>query len=334
MPIFCDSGFIILSGLAKSFSTKAKVALPLVAFVLATSLYSVHCLIPTHPGALAASGIIGANIGYLVLLGTLAAIPGALAAFWWIRWRTGKEQTVEVVEEENTTSPVQPDDAALPPVFLSFLPIILPILLIAIGSLLSVINLTETNLLVDVLMFLGQPVIALLTGVLASLLLIDKRTISTLNELFESAIQKAGPILIVTAAGGMFGLVIKETGVGTYLGELLLETGMGLTVPFLIAFLLKTAQGSSTVAIITAASFVAPMLPALGLESETGKLLAMLAMGAGSMVFSHANDSYFWVVSRFSGINMTTTLKVFSTATAVMGVVVFMCVWIASLLIM
>ncbi|NLK47417.1 MAG: GntP family permease, partial [Bacteroidales bacterium] len=123
-------------------------------------------------------------------------------------------------------------------------------------------------------------------------------------------------------------------GVGAYLGALLLETGMGLTVPFLIAFLLKTAQGSSTVAIITAASFVAPMLPALGLESEAGKLLAMLAMGAGSMVFSHANDSYFWVVSRFSGINMTTTLKVFSTATAVMGVVVFMCVWIASLLIM
>jgi len=333
MPIFCDSGFIILSGLAKSFSTKAKVALPLVAFVLATSLYSVHCLIPTHPGALAASGIIGANIGYLVLLGTLAAIPGALAAFWWIRWRTGKETTVEVVEEENTANPVQLDDA-LPPVFLSFLPIILPILLIAIGSLLSVINLTETNLLVDVLIFLGQPVIALLAGVLASLLLIDIRTINTLNELFENAIQKAGPILIVTAAGGMFGLVIKETGVGAYLGALLLETGMGLTVPFLIAFLLKTAQGSSTVAIITAASFVAPMLPALGLESEAGKLLAMLAMGAGSMVFSHANDSYFWVVSRFSGINMTTTLKVFSTATAVMGVVVFMCVWIASLLIM
>lgn len=333
MPIFCDSGFIILSGLAKSFSTKAKVALPLVAFVLATSLYSVHCLIPTHPGALAASGIIGANIGYLVLLGTLAAIPGALAAFWWIKWRTSKETTVEVVEAENTTSPVQLD-GALPPVFLSFLPIILPILLIAIGSLFSVINLTETNLLVDVLIFLGQPVIALLTGVLASLLLIDIRTINTLNELFENAIQKAGPILIVTAAGGMFGLVIKETGVGAYLGELLLETGMGLTVPFLIAFLLKTAQGSSTVAIITAASFVAPMLPALGLESETGKLFAMLAMGAGSMVFSHANDSYFWVVSRFSGINMTTTLKIFSTATAVMGVVIFMCVWIASLLIM
>ena len=333
MPIFCDSGFIILSGLAKSFSTKAKVALPLVAFVLATSLYSVHCLIPTHPGALAASGIIGANIGYLVLLGTLAAIPGALAAFWWIRWRTGKETTVEVVEEENTANPVQLDDA-LPPVFLSFLPIILPILLIAIGSLLSVINLTETNLLVDVLIFLGQPVIALLAGVLASLLLIDIRTINTLNELFENAIQKAGPILIVTAAGGMFGLVIKETGVGAYLGALLLETGMGLTVPFLIAFLLKTAQGSSTVSIITAASFVAPMLPALGLESEAGKLLAMLAMGAGSMMVSHANDSYFWVVSKFSGINMTTTLKVFSIATVIMGVVVFMCVWIASFLIL
>lgn len=328
MPIFCDSGFIIMSGLARSFSTKAKVALPFVAFVLATSLYSVHCLIPTHPGALAAAGIMEAHLGNLILLGTLAAIPGALAAFWWIKWKT-KGKTEVLHEDVSNDKDIQ-KLVDLPPVSLSFLPVVVPILLIAVGSLLTVFRAPETNVLVHALVFLGQPVIALLAGVLLSLLLIRKPKISLLNNLIEGAIQKAGPILVVTAAGGMFGLVIKETGIGAYAGSLLLETGLGLAVPFLIAFLLKTAQGSSTVAIITAASFVTPMLPSLGLDSETGKLLTMLAMGAGSMMVSHANDSYFWVVSRFSGISMNTTLKVYSSATAIMGITVFVCVWIAS----
>lgn len=328
MPIFCDSGFIIMSGLARSFSTKAKVALPFVAFVLATSLYSVHCLIPTHPGALAAAGIMEAHLGNLILLGTLAAIPGALAAFWWIKWKT-KGKTEALHEDVSNDKDIQ-KLVDLPPVSLSFLPVVVPILLIAVGSLLTVFRAPETNVLVHALVFLGQPVIALLAGVLLSLLLIRKPKISLLNNLIEGAIQKAGPILVVTAAGGMFGLVIKETGIGAYAGSLLLETGLGLAVPFLIAFLLKTAQGSSTVAIITAASFVTPMLPSLGLDSETGKLLTMLAMGAGSMMVSHANDSYFWVVSRFSGISMNTTLKVYSSATAIMGITVFVCVWIAS----
>lgn len=328
MPIFCDSGFIIMSGLARSFSTKAKVALPFVAFVLATSLYSVHCLIPTHPGALAAAGIMEAHLGNLILLGTLAAIPGALAAFWWIKWKT-KGKTEELHENVSNDNNIQ-KLVDLPPVSLSFLPVVVPILLIAVGSLLTVFRAPETNVLVHALVFLGQPIIALLAGVLLSLLLIRKPKISLLNNLIEGAIQKAGPILVVTAAGGMFGLVIKETGIGAYAGSLLLETGLGLAVPFLIAFLLKTAQGSSTVAIITAASFVTPMLPSLGLDSETGKLLTMLAMGAGSMMVSHANDSYFWVVSRFSGISMNTTLKVYSSATAIMGITVFACVWIAS----
>jgi GntP family gluconate:H+ symporter len=121
---------------------------------------------------------------------------------------------------------------------------------------------------------------------------------------------------------------------GTYAGEFLLQTGLGLAVPFLIASILKTAQGSSTVAIITAAAFIAPMLPALNLDSESGKLLAMIAMGAGSMMVSHANDSYFWVVSRFSGISSNTTLKVYSSATIVMGGVTFLCAWLSSFFIL
>jgi GntP family gluconate:H+ symporter len=118
------------------------------------------------------------------------------------------------------------------------------------------------------------------------------------------------------------------------MGTLLAGTSIGLVVPFLIAAVMKTAQGSSTVAIITTASFIAPMISMLGLDSEWGKLLAMLSMGAGSMIVSHANDSYFWVVSNFSGIEPDTALKVYSSSTIVMGIVVFALVWITSLFVL
>lgn len=327
LPIFCDSGYIILSGLAKSFSSKAKIALPFIAFVLATALYAVHNLTPTHPGALAAAGIMDAHIGMLILLGSLFAIPAALAAFFWIKWQTGRQP---YCGSESVAAGEVTDEGELPPVALSLLPITIPLLLIAAGSLLEVLQLGEHNLPAMILAFLGQPIVALLMGVLLSLLLLKRKQVSEINQLLESAIEKAGPILIVTGAGGMFGLVIRETGVGAYAGTFLLQTGLGLAIPFLIAAVLKTAQGSSTVAIITASSLVLPMLPALGLESDTGRLLTMLAMGAGSMMVSHANDSYFWVVSRFSGIDSNTTLKVYSSATVVMGLVTFLAVWLLS----
>lgn len=327
LPIFCDSGFIILSGLAKSFSSKTKTAMPFIAVVLATSLYSVHNLIPTHPGSLAASGMLNVNIGYLIVLGIIFAIPGALAGYFWTRWKTRKCVFGDESEESFTEDSVEKE---LPGVFKSLIPVAVPIILIAINSLLSVFGLTGEFFLIQILLFLGQPIIALFVGVLLSLLLLKSINIESINTLLERAVRKAGPILVVTAAGGMFGLVIKDTGIGTYAGEFLVQTGMGIAVPFLITAVLKTAQGSSTVAIITAAAFVTPILPVLGLDTEMGKLLTMLSMSAGSMMISHANDSYFWVVTRFSGISPDTTLKVFSTATVIMGVTVFGCVLITS----
>jgi GntP family gluconate:H+ symporter len=279
---------------------------------------------------LAASGILEANIGMLILLGTLFAIPAALSAFFWVKWQTRKTPFIETASLQHESR----NEEQLPSVQLSLLPIVTPLILIAIGSLLTVLKVPDTHVVLKGLAFIGQPIIALMIGVLLSLLLLKERAMQTVNSVLESAIEKAGPILIVTGAGGMFGLVIKETGVGAYAGEFLLQTGLGLAVPFLIASILKTAQGSSTVAIITAASFVVPMLPALGLDSETGKLLAMISMGAGSMMVSHANDSYFWVVSRFSGISSNTTLKVYSSATIVMGIVTFLSVWVTSLFIL
>jgi GntP family gluconate:H+ symporter len=331
LPIFCNSGFIILSGLSKSLSSKSKIAMPFIATVLACSLYSVHCLIPPHPGVLAAAGVIKVNIGYLIIIGTMFAIPGTLAAYFWSKWIT-KGKNYAPAREIEIDSKLTNDN--LPSAFFSFLPIIVPLLLIALKSLLNMLDKDGNSILSRILFLPGEPLIALAIGVVLALLLIRNKSVASMNSIFTEAIVKAGPILIVTAAGGMFGMVIKATGTGEVVGNLLAGTSIGILVPFLIAVAMKTAQGSSTVAIITTASFVAPMLSVLGLDSEWGRILAMLAMGAGSMAVSHANDSYFWVVANFSDLESDTALKVYSSSTLVMGIVVFAFVWAASLFIL
>ena len=331
LPIFCDSGYIILSGLAKSFSSKAKLPMAFMATVLATSLYSVHCLIPPHPGALAAAAIFEVNAGHLIIIGILIAIPAAVAAFLWSKWATKKNNYPPASEPDGN---IQISGENLPPVFLSFLPIVVPLLLITIKSLLTLFDKSSQSLISKIFYFPGEPVLALAIGVIIALFLVKRKSVVSMNNIFGEAIEKAGPILVITAAGGMFGMVIKATGIGEAAGKMLSGTNLGLVVPFLIAVIMKTAQGSSTIAIITTASFVAPMLSVLGLDSEWGRILGMLSMGAGSMIVSHANDSYFWVVTKFSDIDMNTTLKVYSSATIIMGVVAFACVWIISVFVL
>ncbi|HEX2969094.1 MAG TPA: GntP family permease [Bacteroidales bacterium] len=327
IPIFCDSGFIVTSGLARSFSAKTKIAMPFMATVLATSLYSVHCLIPPHPGALAAAGVLNANIGYLIIAGIIFAIPGAVAAFFWSRWMTRGKNYPSAMPVESKSSL---QERELPSPFLSFLPIVVPLLLITAKSLINLFDKNGTGILYKIFYFPGEPVFALAIGVILALMLLRDKSISSMNALFTEAVEKAGPILIITAAGGMFGMVIKATGTGEVMGGYLSGTSLGLAVPFIIASIMKTAQGSSTVAIITTASFVTPMLGMLGLDSEWGRLFVMLSMGAGSMMISHANDSYFWVISNFGGVEPTVNLKVYSTSTIVMGITVFAFVLLAS----
>jgi GntP family gluconate:H+ symporter len=172
---------------------------------------------------------------------------------------------------------------------------------------------------------------ALLIGMFLSFTLLRDFGRKTINHILTTSIEKAGPIIIITAAGGIFGAVIKATGTGEQAGAFLSQTRLGLLIPFLLTFILKTAQGSSTVAIITAASILAPMTDAMGFTGDSGKLLVMLAMGAGSMMISHANDSYFWVITNFSKIEADDTLKVYSTATIVMGLTAFALVILLSL---
>lgn len=327
LPIFCDSGFIVLSGICRSLAQSSKTAITVMAPVLAVSLYGVHCLVPPHPGATAATGIIGASIGNVIFLGTLTAIPGIIVTYWFIRFRSRKI-TVTSKPDEVFENPI----VAEPTVSLAFLPILVPLALITLKSVFFMVSgASEDSFLKIVIGFAGDPVIALLTGCITAFPLLRKFNTSQWNKLLDSAIEKAGPILIVTAAGGTFGAVIKESGIVNHLGEQIASLGLGLFIPYLIAVILKTSQGSSTIAIITTASIAAPLLDSLGLSGEWGKTLAILAMGAGSMMLSHANDSFFWVISKFSGMSSAETLRYYSVPTVILSMVSFAVIGLLSL---
>lgn len=326
LTIFCDTGYIILSGIARSISAKSNTPMPLMAAILGSSLYIVHCLVPTHPGALAAANTLDANLGWFILAGVVFAVPGLLAAYYWASFMSkGQNYQPAAADTDELQS-----DRPLPAFSHALMPVVLPLVLISISTLLTTLGFKDG--FATYFHFLGNPSIALLVGMLCGLWLLSKSggKKGDFNEVLEQAIIKAGPILIITGAGGMFGAVIRETGVGTALGEVLGGASIGLLVPFVIAALLKTAQGSSTVAALTSAAIVSPSLASFGLDSEMGRLFAVLAVGAGSVVASHANDSYFWVVTKFSNIEMQQSLRVFTTSTIVMGVTTFACIWLAS----
>lgn len=318
LPIFCDSGFVVLSGLAVSLARRLPNYHVKLAACLATGLYAVHCLVPPHPGITAAAGILGIDVGQAMLAGVLLALPTAIVAYFWIKI-VGKNEgeILQSSEEEMAVTP----ELNLPSAGKSILPIIIPIALIALKSVLLLQSEGFSENVVSIIKFIGDPIVALLMGIVLTFPLFRQLNKNELNQLFDEAISKAGPILIITAAGGAFGEIIKALDLGKAFGDSFAAGGLGLLIPFGLAALFKTAQGSTTVAVISAASILNPMLPALGFDTESGRLLALLAMAAGSMCFSHANDSYFWVIARFANLNTSTTLRVFSTATALMSVV-------------
>ncbi len=181
--------------------------------------------------------------------------------------------------------------------------------------------------------FFGQPVIALFIGLVLCLLLpkkLDKQMWSA-SGWVGKAIKDSASIVMITGAGGIFGRILQNSGIGESLGEILVSWDIGILLPFILAAALKSAQGSSTVALITTASILFPMMPSLGFETEVEKALVVVAIGAGSSVVSHANDSFFWVVTQMSGMNVNQGYRLFSVGTAVLGITAATLVWIVSL---
>ncbi|MFD0750193.1 GntP family permease [Mucilaginibacter calamicampi] len=324
LPIFCDSGYIVLSGLNRSLARRTHTHMAVMAVSLATGLYSVHCLIPPHPGASAAAGIIGVDFGRLIMMGIIVAIPASAAGYLWANYM-GKKMD-DVVDDDID---VPTENKHLPSSLKAFLPVVVPILLISLKSFL-VLDTAINNKWLTSILSLGDPVLALAVGILLALNCKRGWDRSSLGKLLTDGAEKAGGILVIIGAGGAFGAVLAATKIGDHLNGAFALGSLGILFPFLVAFILKTAQGSSTVAIITASSIILPLLPALGLDTPNGHLLTVLAMGGGSMMISHANDAYFWVIAKFSGLELKSMLRVYSVATVLMGITSLVMVYILS----
>ncbi len=336
IPVFCDSGFIILSSLKKALAKRAKVAIASMSVALATGLYATHTLVPPTPGPIAAAGNIGAEgfLGTIILIGLIVAVPAVIVGYLWAVKVASKIEVPEDLEEGGLNyDDIVKSFGKMPSTFKAFLPIVLPIVLIAAGSIAKLTGIE--NGFINLLTFLGAPTVALMFGVLASFLLLPKFNEETMSGWIGEGLVAAAPILLITGAGGAFGKVIANSGVADLISKMNMDALAGgslfLLVPFVIAAALKTAQGSSTAALVITSTLVAPLLPSLGIEGAVPLALVVMAIGAGAMTVSHVNDSFFWVVKEFSGMKIKEAYKAQSMATLLQGVTtisVTMILWI------
>ena len=324
IPVFCDSGFIILSSLQKSLAKRAKVTIVSMGVALATGLFATHVLVPPTPGPIAAAGNIGATqyLGTIILVGLLVAIPATFVGYLWAVKVASKIEVPLDKEDAMDYEDVIKSFGKMPSTFSAFFPIVLPIILIGIGSIAALVGDPESTVNM-ILRFIGSPIVALLMGVLAAFPLMPNFKEETLTGWVGDSLKDAAPILLITAAGGSFGTIIKETGIGEMLQKMdlgsLSEGALFLLVPFLIAAALKTAQGSSTTALVITSTLIAPMLVTAGVEGAFPLALVVMAIGAGAMTVSHVNDSFFWVIAQYSGMTVTQAYKAQTMATLLQG---------------
>lgn len=337
LPVFCDSAFVILSSLNKALARRTGTTLATGAIALSLGLYATHTMVPPTPGPVAAAGILGADLGRVILWGGIVSAV-ALIGGWVFAERVASRIYIDPdFDAEEGVAPAPPAGADAPGAVHALLPILLPIALIVLGSLAGLPGhpLGE-GALTRIAKLIGTPVVALGVGVAVAFTLprhFDRKFLSATGWVGEG-IAAAGGILIITGAGGAFGKVLQGSGIADVIGDSLANAQLGLWLPFLIAAGIKTAQGSSTVAMITTAGLLAPLLDSLGLGSETARALVVVAIGAGSMVVSHANDSYFWVVTQLSGMDLRTGYRLQSLGTLVQGGVAAVTVWALGLVLL
>ena len=329
IPVYADSGFVILSPLNKAITKKSGISLACTAIALSLGLTITHCLVPPTPGPVAATAILGADLGLVILIGLIVSMFVAAESYFFVT-RYASRTYIDPDPDGEIT--VEEDDAKDKPSALrSFLPVVVPLVLIVFKSISDFPGAPfGEGVAASVLRFIGEPVIALIIGMILSFFLpkkFDRELLSTTGWVGKS-LTSAAVIIMITAAGGSFGMILRNSGIADILGESLVGANVGIWLPFIIAAALKSAQGSSTVAIVTTASLIAPMMEALGFVSPVGKALAVMSLCSGAMVMSHVNDSFFWVVTQLSGMNVKTGCKLHGLGTLLGGLTAMLVVWI------
>ena len=355
IPVFCDSGFVVLNPIREALVKKTHSSPVAMTVALSGGLYLSHVFIPPTPGPLAAAETLGLSGNLLLVMG-IGLLCSIFPMFLLIlfsnyigrRISCSADASTNTASSSSTTSACTTDaststssasstDAAhstdatriaaeynaiieksgkLPSAALSFAPIIVPIILMSLASILQGAEMQQQ--LKDVVLFLSNPTIALAIGLLFATFLLKRG--SGFEEMVENSLKRSGPILFITAAGSVLGNIVAGSPlVGFITDNAQVLNGLGLLFPFLVAAMLKSSMGSSSVAIITAAGIVAPFAEAMGLASPIGLTLICMAVGAGSMTVSHSNDSYFWVVTKFGRMDIKSGYKTQTLATLILG---------------
>ena len=313
IPVFCDAAFILMSSIVKDLSRITKKNIILLSVCLATGLYSAHVFIPPTPGPIAASAIINADIGLLFLIGIVVGIIVSISGYVWMKFLFKKEFKIKSVE-------IKSHDFTSDRSIVSFLPVIVPILLISTSTIIKYPKLDINKLpFLKIFEIIGKPEIALLIGFIMTLIFLKKDEIQSTPQWIIKSLKNSFEILLITGAGGALGYIIRESGIIDNL-NLNIATGLAsIFSVFILATIIKTIQGSSTVAIVTTCAITAPILQSIGMTSELEKVILIISIGSGAMTISHVNDSYFWVVTKYSNIEMNDVLKYFSSATLIQG---------------
>ena len=345
IPVFCDSGFVILDPIRKALRKKTQFSSVAMTVALSAGLYTSHVLIPPTPGPIAAAGTlgIGDNLFMVIVIGAIVSIPSLVIAYFYANYIGKKVQSGEDLGEEEEGvdyDTLLKSFGDLPNGFLSLAPILMPILAMALGSLSAALK--WKGAMAGFLAFIGTPIIALTIGLLFGILLLVQRSeMKHFNTMTTETLKVVGPILFITAAGGVLGKVIASAGFVAFMQEhATVLAAVGIFFPFLISAILKTAQGSSTVAITTTAGIMgsiaesSSMMTALGLASPMAAVLTVMAIGAGSMTVSHANDSYFWVVTNFGKLKPEDGYKTQTMVTLLQGLASIIFIWLFSLILL
>ena len=332
IPVFGDSTIIMMNPIAKSLASKSKISYAATIVALSLGAMASHALVPPTPGPIATAGILGADLGQVIFWGIIVSLTTLIPLYIFVNKAVVKiPLEPQLIADEKHLEKKQ-----LPSFFNSLSPVLIPLILIILAS---IANYPTKPFgdggLTSAIQFIGSPVIALLIGAFLSFTLpkkFDRKLLSSSGWIGES-ILLAAPVILITGAGAVFGKMLQNSGVGDLVTSNMSDANWGIFLPFLIAFALKTAQGSTTVAMITTASIIAPLLGSLGLDSETMKVFTALAIGAGSLCISHANDSGFWVVTQLSGMSIKQGNMSHSMGTLIAGVTAITMIYILTLLV-
>ena len=338
IPVFCDSGFVILDPIRKALVKRTGTSSVAMTVALSAGLYISHVFIPPTPGPIAAANTLGIGDNLLMVMGmgVLASILPLIAGLFYAKFIGKKVKSADELTDNGAVTKTYEELVAeygkLPNGFNALAPILVPIVLMALGSISSMAG--WGGFIGQLCSFLGKPIIALAVGTVCGVIqLATTKKMDQFYQITNDTLKTVGPILFVTAAGGVLGKVISSTSMVSYItaNANILES-VGILFPFLLAAILKSAQGSSTVAITTTAGIVAPLLEVLGFASPVRAALVVMAIGAGAMTVSHANDSYFWVVTNFGEMTPDQGYKTQTVMTLVLGVASMIGIFILSLI--